>query len=286
VLAAQIFRGRRSVTSILDVIPLDVSSHHRTGLKFRAFYELAKRSEVILTLSEFSAGRISERLGIDAGRIVVSPLPPRPCFIPASGESSSEDRIALQALGVRSPFFVTIADLEVDDPRKRIEWLPAVARRLHGIGFSLVAVGAGSDSISPEGWIGLGRQPDCVLAALYRSAYALVFSSAYEGQGLPPLEAAACGTPAVVMGNSSLTEIVGDAALVVEESIAPWVAAEGPHSDSDPGCGRLVEAAAELALSPSLRTSLATACSDSAGRFGVERFDRGLASAYGLESRE
>jgi glycosyltransferase involved in cell wall biosynthesis len=62
----------------------------------------------------------------------------------------------------------------------------------------------------------LGFVPDHTLAALYRLASVFVFPSLYEGFGLPPLEAMASGTPVVTSNVSSLPEVVGDAALLVD----------------------------------------------------------------------
>jgi alpha-1,3-rhamnosyl/mannosyltransferase len=62
----------------------------------------------------------------------------------------------------------------------------------------------------------LGYVPDEALPALYSGARAFVYPSLYEGFGLPPLEAMACGTPVIVSNRSSLPEVVGDAGLKVE----------------------------------------------------------------------
>jgi glycosyltransferase involved in cell wall biosynthesis len=61
----------------------------------------------------------------------------------------------------------------------------------------------------------LGFVPIETLRAFYQAASAFVFPSLYEGFGLPPLEAMACGTPVVCSHVSSLPEVVGDAALIV-----------------------------------------------------------------------
>jgi len=61
-----------------------------------------------------------------------------------------------------------------------------------------------------------GFVPDKTLAALYRLASVFVFPSLYEGFGLPPLEAMASGTPVVTSNVSSLPEVVGDAALLID----------------------------------------------------------------------
>ncbi len=73
----------------------------------------------------------------------------------------------------------------------------------------------------------LGFQPYDTLAAFYRLARVFVFPSLYEGFGLPPLEAMACGTPVVTSNVSSLPEIAGGAAILVDphdpESIAEGI---------------------------------------------------------------
>ena len=67
-----------------------------------------------------------------------------------------------------------------------------------------------------------GYASDEDLPALYRSAVALVYPSLFEGFGLPPLEAMACGTPVITSNCSSLPEVVGKAALLVN----PYEAAD------------------------------------------------------------
>jgi glycosyltransferase involved in cell wall biosynthesis len=58
--------------------------------------------------------------------------------------------------------------------------------------------------------------PDDDLVALYNAADLFVYPSIFEGFGLPPLEAMACGTPVITSNTSSLPEVVGDAALMVD----------------------------------------------------------------------
>ena len=71
-----------------------------------------------------------------------------------------------------------------------------------------------------------GYVDDQNLPTLYSLADAFAFPSVYEGFGLPPLEAMACGAPVVCSNASSLPEIVGDAALLVPPmDIAGWVQA-------------------------------------------------------------
>jgi glycosyltransferase involved in cell wall biosynthesis len=70
----------------------------------------------------------------------------------------------------------------------------------------------------------LGFLPDETLAVVYRLASVFVFPSLYEGFGLPPLEAMACGTPVVTSNVSSLPEVTGDAALLVDPYSAEAIA--------------------------------------------------------------
>ena len=81
----------------------------------------------------------------------------------------------------------------------------------------------------------LGFQPAPTLIAFYRLARAFVFPSLYEGFGLPPLEAMACGTPVVTSNLSSLPEVTGGAAVLVDpydvESIADGIR-RGVHDEA------------------------------------------------------
>jgi glycosyltransferase involved in cell wall biosynthesis len=86
----------------------------------------------------------------------------------------------------------------------------------------------------------LGFVPDATLAALYRLASVFVFPSLYEGFGLPPLEAMASGTPVITSNVSSLPEVVGDAALLVDPTSA----------------GAIAEAIARVLGEPALRADL------------------------------
>jgi glycosyltransferase involved in cell wall biosynthesis len=78
-----------------------------------------------------------------------------------------------------------------------------------------------------DAFVALGHVEDRALAALYRSAVCLLFVSRLEGFGYPLVEAMASGCPVVTSGGSSLGEVAGDAALIVDpdtpESVAEAV---------------------------------------------------------------
>jgi glycosyltransferase involved in cell wall biosynthesis len=93
------------------------------------------------------------------------------------------------------------------------------------------------------------------LRTLYRSAFALVYPSLYEGFGLPLLEAMASGTPVIASNAASIPEVVGDAGLVL-----------GPH-DSAAWANALVM----LAKAPDQRAALRVRGLERAAEFTWER---------------
>jgi glycosyltransferase involved in cell wall biosynthesis len=100
-----------------------------------------------------------------------------------------------------------------------------------------------------------GQVSDRQLAALYRGSIALVYSSLYEGFGIPPLEAMQCGTPVVASNRSSIPEVVGDAALLVDPARA----------------NELTDALVTLANDAALRDSLITRGYDRAKQFSWDK---------------
>lgn len=268
----------RWIASILDVIPLEVDSYQRTGRKAQLFHRMAAGADLVLTLSDFSASRIAARLGVSDDRIIVAPLPVGPEFSPAK---TNEDAIVMKRYGLEAPFFLAIAHYGSPDPRKRFVWLNRVAETLKSTGHSLVLVGEGSDRLPKlANRLGLGRLPDSELASLYRGARALAFTSAYEGQGLPLLEAMSCGTPVVAMANTSIPDVVGDGGLLIKEVSPPAKAAAGPHHVDDDGCLDLAATCRDLALNPSLRDELSLQALQQAKRYSFEGFASTLDGAY------
>jgi glycosyltransferase involved in cell wall biosynthesis len=88
----------------------------------------------------------------------------------------------------------------------------------------------------------LGFLPDDLLAIVYRLAAVFVFPSLYEGFGLPPLEAMASGTPVVTSNVSSLPEVTGDAALLVDPTRPDAIAHAIERIVTDPGLAATLRA--------------------------------------------
>jgi glycosyltransferase involved in cell wall biosynthesis len=100
-----------------------------------------------------------------------------------------------------------------------------------------------------------GFVPDEDLAPLYSGAIAFLYPSLYEGFGLPPLEAMQCGTPVITSNNSSLPEVVGDAALMVDPK------------DTEALC----QAMLDIYKNEALRTKLSQASLERAKMFNWEK---------------
>jgi glycosyltransferase involved in cell wall biosynthesis len=127
---------------------------------------------------------------------------------------------------IQQPFILSVGTVQ---PRKNYERLIQALAQLHQRGYTIDLVIAGG-----KGWLDnpiyetvqqtgmeqyvhfIGFVDDEDLPALYSAAECFAFPSLYEGFGLPVLEAMACGTPVVTSNVSSLPEVAGDAALLVD----------------------------------------------------------------------
>jgi glycosyltransferase involved in cell wall biosynthesis len=87
----------------------------------------------------------------------------------------------------------------------------------------------------------VGFVSDAHLAKLYRCSEALVYPSLYEGFGIPPLEAMSCGTLVICSNTSSLPEVVGDAAIMIDPTSVDELADAMLSLRSISGRERLVE---------------------------------------------
>jgi glycosyltransferase involved in cell wall biosynthesis len=139
---------------------------------------------------------------------------------PAVFRPVADPRAALGRLNLPGRFVLWVGGLDPPDPRKGVAALVnAVARR---DGPPLVLAGrvdAEAEHLAVPGRVLLaGRVTDDELAALYSAADALVFPSAEEGFGLPPVEALACGTPVAAFASAALGETLAGAqgAVLVE----------------------------------------------------------------------
>ena len=176
----------------------------------------------IVTVSEASKRDILRFYPRAAEKVVVIPEGVSPDFAPAPPAAIAAAR---QRYGIDAPYILTLGALQ---ERKNLATLFAAFRAIRERGFAPQLVVVGRKVWKAEGIEGqlraerlgaevifTGHVPDDDLPALYSGATAFAFPSLYEGFGLPPLEAMACGTPVVASDSSSLPEVVGGAGLLI-----------------------------------------------------------------------
>ena len=175
------------------------------------------RADVVIAVSENTARDIVDIFGIDRSRVEVIPHGISPRLRPMGAEELADAR---SRLGLPERFILFVGTVE---PRKNLETLLEAWATMRDRP-DLVVVGSWGWNYEPiqERMARLGPRlhhlesvDPAELPAIYNLARALAHPAWYEGFGLPPLEAMACGTPVVVSDRSSLPEVVGDAALVV-----------------------------------------------------------------------
>lgn len=215
------YQGRLVVT-IHDVIHLLFPRFaRRTGAWFYARTMLStavKKATRIITVSHTTKNDILHHFSIDPDKIRVIYSGVAPEFTPLSPEAS---QTILSHYGLTNGFILFVGDIR---PHKNLEVLLKAHKQLKAKWPTcppLVIIGKtdrAHDLLSnadPRHVVCLGRLSRKDLVAIYSSAGVLAFPSLYEGFGLPPLEAMACGCPVVVSEAGALPESVGEAGLYV-----------------------------------------------------------------------
>jgi glycosyltransferase involved in cell wall biosynthesis len=205
------------VLTLHDVQHLDLPGLFSRGeRRFRslAYDRASRRAAEVIVVSEFVRGRAVERLGLD------------PAHVHAVWLGVDHERFTPAPTEEREPFLLYPARPWPHKNHARLlEAFPVIRRRHPEL--RLVLTGAGHDRGSlPEG-VEVRSVSQAQLVDLYRSAACLVFPSLYEGFGLPPVEAMACGCPVAASTAGSLPEVCGDAAVLFDplepEAIAAGV---------------------------------------------------------------
>jgi glycosyltransferase involved in cell wall biosynthesis len=211
------------VVTVHDLIPLLLPGYSWRSRLLRApGTRLLRRADAVIVPSRATAEDCARHAEVSPERIHVVPHGLSPLYRPAADEAVAALR---HRLGLARPYLLGVGTFE---PRKGLPHLVAATRALrHHLDIDLVVAGsqglfapAVRSALAPLGPHGrdLGFVTGGDLVALYTGAAAFVFPSAYEGFGLPLLEAMGCGTPAVAFHNSSLPEVAGDAAILVRDS--------------------------------------------------------------------
>ena len=212
---APLLAGARQAVVIHDAGAFDTPDSY--SFAFRTWYRvmqkrLARGGARLLTVSEFSRGRIAAALGVAPAAIGV---------VPESGEHilriPAEDAV-LARHGLEPARYALV----VGNPaaHKNLAALTAAAEVLGRNGLTLAVAGAADPAVFRAGGgvaadaaRVLGRVSDAELRALYTHALCLVFPSHYENFGLPPLEAMTCGCAVAAARAGAVPEVCGEAAL-------------------------------------------------------------------------
>ncbi len=210
-----VMAGAKQAVVIHDAGAFDTPESY--SFAFRTWYRLLQRrlargGAQLLTVSEFSRGRIAAALGVEAGTIgVVTEGGEHVLRIPADGS-------VLGRHGLGPGRFALV----VGNPaaHKNLAALAAAAEVLGAHGLTLAVAGAADPAVfragggvAAEAAKVLGRVTDAELRTLYENALCLIFPSRYEGFGLPPLEAMVCGCPVVAAQAGAVPEVCAEAAL-------------------------------------------------------------------------
>src|SRR5579859_2885474 len=235
--------GRPRIVTVHDLafmtVPECAFPSLRTYLS-RVVPRSIRQADHVLSVSESTKRDIIRLLDVSPDHVTTVPEAADPRFVPGDQEAA---RQSLEQFGISEPFILAVGTLE---PRKNYErLLIAYARmRERGCFHKLVIVGARGWMFEPifrrvetldlSNHVAFLHPPDDALPDLYRAADAFVYPSLYEGFGLPPLEALACGTPTACSQSSSLPEVVGNAAITFDPLDADqiYVAIDRLLSDS------------------------------------------------------
>jgi glycosyltransferase involved in cell wall biosynthesis len=274
-----------TIITIHDLIPL-VLPEYAPSLPLKVYFKLvsraAQQATLILTDSEYSRQDILRLLKLPENKVVTVYLGTDPVYRPAV--LSSERRQALlQKYGLQGDerliFYIGGFDQRKNVPLlleafgqavPRLKsweetnpggpWTLALAGKAHSANTQmypdLQEPAHRALSEADKGRIHfLGRVDEEDKPALYQAAELFVFPSRYEGFGLDPLDALACGIPTICSNASSLPELMGQAArLISPDRVADWA-----------------EAMVELATSPAKRAALAEAGPPQAAQFTWEK---------------
>ena len=195
-------------------------AHIYARAMFRIVSRLATR---IIAISNHTKEDIVKHLGVSPEKIDVTPMGVDEIYRPVTDTRLIEQ--VRDRYNIKDPFVLYVG---THHPRKNlVRLVRAFSSMAGGRDLKLVITGRvekrRSELYRTVEDLGLGDRvvftgfvPEEDLPALYSAAELFVFPSLYEGFGMPPLEAMACGTPVVASNATSLPEVVGDAAVTVD----------------------------------------------------------------------
>jgi len=218
------------VATIHDLAPFRVPKKYSPA---RMFYgrvvarRLAQRQDALIAISENTASDIRRFFDVPSDRIhVIHNGLEHQRFFPGSREQAQAEMAHRHQL--QKPFFLYIARLE-HPGKNHVRLISAFNQFKSATGSDWQLVFGGSDWHGAEAIHAAAQQSpfasdirmlgfvaDEQLPDLYRAAEVFVYPSLYEGFGMPPVEAMACGCPVISSTRGSLGEVVGNAAAIVD----------------------------------------------------------------------
>jgi glycosyltransferase involved in cell wall biosynthesis len=273
---------RPYVVTVHDMSSLlfDEPSGLRMHLRRYRFHRGLARARRVIAVSDATRRDVENLMDIPPNRIRRVYNAPDAGFSDLSSHSPEEHQRILERYQIQYPFLLYVGSVRRHKNVPRLVEAFAVLRAQLGDhpkyrDLRLVIIG---NTISQRPGVRqtviksrienlvrfLGYVPFDTLRCFYESAAAFVFPSRYEGFGLPPLEAMACGTPVVTSNVSSLPEVVGDAAIMVN-----------PENVFD-----IARGIREALLDEALRAELIKRGRAQAARFSWERTARAVLEIY------
>jgi len=218
------------VATIHDLAPFSVPGKYSRS---RMFYGrsvvpwLARRQDQIIATSACTATDVARFFKVERAKLtVIHNGVDHIRFIP--GDAAQAKGLIRTRFTLQGPFFLYVARLE-HPGKNHVRLITAFNRfkSVTGSNWQLALAGgdwhgasqihqAVQDSPFSNDIRCLGFVPDALLPDLYRAAEVFVYPSLFEGFGMPPIEAMACGCPVISSARGSLGEVLGDAAAIVE----------------------------------------------------------------------
>lgn len=215
-----------NVFLVPDVIPLGFD-YGISGFKdiYMGFYRKSiDHGDGIVVSSEHTKFDLMKRVGGDSRKVFVAPLAAGDEYAPRGMSQVSSD---LKRYGLNDQKYILfVATIEKRKNhavllrafRRLLDLDPSLPHKLVFVGGKWIGHEEAFELVRKLGledrivWLGYADS----LPSIYAAAEAFVFPSLYEGFGLPPLEAMACGVPTLVANTSSLPEVIGDAGILFE----------------------------------------------------------------------